>query len=121
MVIKVGVSPHESVAHRRDTKCSLSSNQRRLLERMQQLGFGTIRGLHVRNGEPQFDPPFEITRTARLPGNNAARPELALNDFVLKRAQTSFFEELMAINDGIIEQLKVQDGLPVWIEVREAL
>lgn len=121
MIIKVGVSPHECPARRCDTKCSLSPNQQRLLERMQRLGFGTIRGLHVRNGEPRFDPPFEITRTARLPGNNAARPELALTDFVLKQEQSSFFAELIAINNGIVEQLKVQDGLPVWMEVREDL
>lgn len=121
MVIAVSDSPHERPTRGLNTKGSLSPNQRKLLERMQRLGFGIIRGLHVRNGEPDFEPPFEIARTVRLPGNNSARREVELKDFVLKQEQASFFAELIAIGDAVIENIKVQDGLPVWMEVREVL
>jgi hypothetical protein len=121
MLKKTGAQQHQSRPIRPSTKRSLSPNQNRLLERMQRLGFGTICGLHVRSGEPQFEPPFQVKRMVRLSGNNSPRPESALTDFVLKKEQENFFEELHAIGDAVIDILKVCDGLPISFEIREAM
>ncbi len=121
MVTKVGVRQHPPDAALPVAKRSLSPNERRLLERMQRLGFGTIRGLHVRAGEPQFDPPFKVSRTWLARGRNAPRLESDLADFILKDEQASFFRELHAIGDGIIDILKVHDGLPIASEMWESM
>jgi hypothetical protein len=121
MVTKVGVCRHPPEAASPEAKRSLSPNERRLLERMQRLGFGTIRGLHVRAGEPQFDPPFEVSRTWLSRGRNAPRPEVNLPDFTLKDEQANFFREVRAIGDGVIDALKVQEGLPIGFEMRESM
>jgi len=121
MIKKDGAQQHQSRVIRPGTKRSLSPNQRRLLERMQRLGFGTICGLHVRLGEPQFEPPFQVKRTVRLSGDNVPRPELALADFVLKKEQEGFFEELQTIGNAVIDVLKVHDGLPITFEMREPM
>lgn len=98
---------------------SLSPNQRRLLERMRKLGFGLIRGLHVRAGDPLFDPSPTIVRTVRLPepGPNAAR--VAPDAFALCREQRAFLECLSHMGDGVIDVIKVHDGLPVNLEIHE--
>lgn len=121
MVTNVGVHRHLPDAASPVTKRSLSPNERRLLERMQRLGFGTISGLHVRAGEPQFDPPFKVSRTWLARGRNAPRLESDLADFILKEEQASFFRELRAMGGGVIDALKIQAGLPISFEARESM
>jgi hypothetical protein len=104
---------------RASTKQSLSLPGRRLVEEFQSLNFGYIRDLRFRAGEPLFDPLYEVVRTIRLPGNNLPRPEQDLDDFVLKREIVEFFHLLSERDSGLIEVIKIQNGLPVQLEIVE--
>lgn len=101
------------------TAGSLSPNLRRLLDRMWRLGYGTIRGLHVRAGDPLFDPPPLVVRSLRLSGCGATCRERASGDYSLKGEQIAFQRELATIGTGVIDVVKVHDGLPVGLEIRE--
>jgi hypothetical protein len=85
------------------------------------LGFGTIRGLHVRNGDPVFDPPFTIVYTIRLPDDGSDRPLFVPGEFVMNRAQRALQRQLAIIGTGVIDVIKVHDGLPVNLEFRESV
>ena len=101
------------------TAGSLSPNLRRLLDRMRRLGYGTIRGLHVRAGDPLFDPPPLVVRMVRLTEAGPPCRELPSVEYALKREQIAFQRELVAIGTGVIDVVKVHDGLPVGLEFHE--
>lgn len=101
------------------TAGSLSPNLRRLLDRMWRLGYGTVRELHVRAGDPLFYPPPIVVRTVRLSEAGPPRRNQANADFTLKREQLAFQRELAAIDTGVIDVIKVHDGLPVGIDINE--
>ena len=64
-------------------------SKRELLHCMQRIGFGSIRELHVRGGQPIFDPQPVILREIKLGGENGPRPQLGAADYVLKRGRSS--------------------------------
>ena len=106
------VSPH--------TKASLSPARRQLLERLQQINFGRLVNLAVRNGEPVFDPPPRIFREIKFGGENGPRPEAAINNFSLKSQIVELFRELDELRDGTIEVLQIAHGLPLMMTVETA-
>lgn len=101
------------------TAGSLPPNLRRLFTRMRRLGYGTIRGLHVRSGDPLFDPPPRVIRAVRLTEAGPPCRESANADYALKREHFAFAAELEAIGNGVIDVIKVHDGLPVGLEISE--
>ena len=100
---------------------SLSPNLRHLFDRMWHLGFGTIRGLNIRAGDPLLDPPPLVIRTIRLADAGPPNQASAVSDFALKREQIAFQRQLAAIDAGVIDVIKVHDGLPVSFELHESL
>jgi hypothetical protein len=101
-------------------KGSLSTGYRRLIEVMQRMNFGRIKDLHVRGGEPVFDPPPSVLRDCKLgKGQNGSRPELDRADFELKREVIDLYEQLEQIGDGVVANLEIQGGLPVRMTVEE--
>ncbi|MDP8988616.1 MAG: hypothetical protein M3N41_00860 [Acidobacteriota bacterium] len=95
------------------TKSSLSTRQKQLIETMQKMNFGRIEGLLIRDGEPIFEPPPRVTKDVKFgSGDNSARPELAVNDFVLKREHIELFEHLQQVGEGRVESIEVKGGLP---------
>lgn len=101
------------------TAGSLSPNLRRLLDRMRRLGYGTIRGLHVRAGDPLFNPPPLVVRMVRLAEAGPPCREPASAEYALNREQIAFQRELAVIDTGVIDVIKVHDGLPVGLEIHE--
>ncbi len=102
-----------------ESSASLSPGLRRLLERIWLMGYGVVRGLHVRAGEPLFDPPPEFVRAIRL--TDAPQPRRSTSgEFSLSAEQIALKRELDALGDGIIDVIKVHEGLPVNLEVRES-
>ena len=67
------------------SKRDLTVNQARLVEMMQQKNFCRIENLHIRAGEPVFDPHPRVVREVKLGGENSSRPEAGIGDFTLKR------------------------------------
>ncbi len=98
---------------------SLSPNLRHVCERVWQLGFGIVRGLHVRAGDPLLDPPPNVVCTFRCDATTATKQEHVVPTFMLKPEHRAFQQKLAAIGDGVIDVIKVHDRLPVSLEVRE--
>lgn len=94
------------------SKQQLTLSQRRLLELMQEISFGSIEGLVVRGGQPVMDPAPRRRREVRLGGENGPRPERELHDFVLKVQFVELFAQLQQIGDGEVDLIEVRHGLP---------
>ena len=95
----------------------LTPARRNLITMMQRLDFGTIENLIIHNGEPIMDPRPHVTRTVKLCGENRPRPEVSLEDFILKDKVRDLFAQFDSLKNGTILLLKVQHGLPVTYEV----
>lgn len=100
-------------------KSSLSPSCAQLVELMQWLGFGTIYGQHVRDGEPIFTPPPRVVREIKFGGDNGPHAMAKSDDFVLKQQVRDFLAQLDAIGTGIILSLEVKHGLPFRMTIEE--
>lgn len=100
---------------------SLPPQRRRLLRLMQELAFGSIEGLVIRDGEPSFDPPPRVVRDVKFGAENGPRPECTLDEFSLKVPVRDLFAHLDAMGNGTIRCLEVKHGLPFRMQVEEVL
>jgi hypothetical protein len=103
-------SAHQDTA--RPTKRSLSKARQRLVEVMQEMGFGRIEGLVVRQGEPILEPVPRVVLEIKFGGENGPRPERSATDFPLKARVTELFREFDRLGDLTVEILEVKHGLP---------
>jgi hypothetical protein len=101
------------------TKSAVSLPRARLIERMQRLGFGTIEGLVIRDGDPVLTPPPHVVRDVKFCAENGPRRETGLSDFTLKAPVEDFLANLDAIGNGTIRSLEVRHGLPFRMQVEE--
>lgn len=93
-------------------KSDLSPARRRLVEGMQDLGFGRYKHLVIVNGDPLLNPAPRRYQDRRLTGPNRRCQEVHLADFALKEQVVHLFEEFDAIRNGVIAVLEVREGLP---------
>ena len=100
-------------------KASLSPARRQLLEVLQQINFGRLESLVVRNGEPILDPMPRRVLEIKFDSENGPRPELGITDFLLKRQIIELFAFLDERQDGVIDVLEVKHGLPFRMIVTE--
>ena len=98
---------------------SLSPAGERLVRLMQELNFGQVRDLVVRDGDPVFDPPPRVVREVKFGGENGPRPETAKGDFALKAQVREMLAQLEALGDGVVECIEVKHGLPFKMTVEE--
>jgi hypothetical protein len=101
------------------TKMKLPSQRRRLVELMQDINFGRIENVFVRNGEPQLEMNLSVVREVKIGGENGVRPERHTGDFALKSQVIELFEHLDHIRDCHIESLEIKHGLPFRMLIRE--
>jgi hypothetical protein len=97
----------------------LSPACRSLLELIRRVNFGRIEALAVRSGEPVLEPPPRVVRAVRLAQLGISRHQPARASSAWKLEQLALVETLAAIGTGMIDTIKVHDGLPVALEVRE--
>lgn len=102
------------------TLSSLPPERRRLLKRMQQINFGRIESMVIKDGQPVLDPPPRIIREIKFGGENGPRLEAAIDDFALKAQVVELFRHMDELQDGVIERLEVQRGLPFRMAVEDA-
>jgi hypothetical protein len=102
-----------------ETLASLSPARERLVKLMQEVNFGCIKELAVRNSEPVFDPPPRIVREVKFCAENGPRPEIGKEDFALKAQVRDLFAHFEALGNGVISSLKVQRGLPFIMTIEE--
>jgi hypothetical protein len=100
-------------------KSEVSRPRQALVELMQDIHFGGIENLPVRNREPVLTPPPRTWRERKfgLPPGDRRRP--AKDDFLLKAAVLELFAELDEIGDGTIAVLEVRHGLPYKVLVAD--
>ncbi|MCX5683834.1 MAG: hypothetical protein NT049_09135 [Planctomycetota bacterium] len=101
-------------------KSQLSPSRRWLVEAMQRLGFGSIEGLAILNGEPSPVPPPRLYRIQRLTGLNDDRVEARLEDFQLKDQVLRLFGAFDRIGNGVVQAIEVRDGLPYSLMMEES-
>ena len=85
---------------------------------MQEINFGWIERLQVRQGEPVFGPQTRVVREIKLGGESQPRPELERGDFVLKSQVVQLFEHLTTLGNGEVERLQVRHGLPFLMHIQ---
>lgn len=90
----------------------LSLGRKRLVRQMQEINFGRIEQLGIKEGEPLFDPPPNIVREVKFGGDNGARVEASTEDFVLKTQVVDLFRQLDGISAGQIDLIEIKHGLP---------
>jgi hypothetical protein len=100
-------------------KCHLSPSQKRLVELMGKLHFGRLESLHVRRGEPVFDPPPRVISTLKVGGRNEPRPEASSDDFLLKSAVVELLAHLQRLGEGVVDRIQIANGVPLLLEICE--
>jgi hypothetical protein len=98
-----------------DTK-NLTPAKRWLVHRMHQTIHGTMHNLIVHDGEPVIDPPPKIKQAVKL-GGKRSKPKAVPPDFVLKEQHVELFDLMEDKQNGVIEKLIIQDGLPFLAEL----
>jgi hypothetical protein len=89
---------------------------------MQEMNFGRIEHLSIRDGQPVFSPPPRMVRDVKLGApDNGARPELRVSDFALKREHVELFENFKRLGNGIVETIEVKSGLPFRLITEEPI
>jgi len=101
------------------TLASLPPARERLVKLMQEINFGRVEGLVVRDGDPVFDRPPRVLREVKLCAENGPRPESGKEDFALKAQVRDLFAQMEAMGDGIIRCLEVKHGLPFKMTIEE--
>ena len=97
-------------------KSDLSYPQQQLVELMQEINFGRIENLVVRDAEPDIAG-ARVTRDIVFGKDNASHPTRAKTDFVLKETHVELFRFMSQRGTLTIETLVVQHGLPVRMTV----
>lgn len=94
----------------------LSPARQRLVAIMRDLRYGQIRDLRVVDGEPVFEPAPRLIRAVQLCGGNSllhrGGPGHRIKPHILE-----LMDEFDALGTGLVDTIKVQDGLPVHIQV----
>lgn len=101
------------------TKQSLSPARRRLVELMQEVNFGRIEGLYVRDGEPVLEHTPNVRRDIVFGKVNAPNPARGRDDFALKDQIVELFDLFDRERSVTVESLVVQNGLPVRMTVAD--
>jgi len=84
---------------------------------MQRLNFGRIEDLHVRGGEPVFNPAPRVVRKLKIGGENGPRPETDHEDFLLKQQTLEMLEAITLLGDGEVRAIEVKHGVPFSMEI----
>jgi len=99
------------------TKSALTPALARLIELLQELNFGRVEALTIRDGQPVFDPPPRVIQKLKMGGDNASRPEMSYADFRLTEGVIELLELIARLQNGEIRSIEVRCGLPVSAEV----
>lgn len=99
-------------------KESLSGQRQALLELMEEISFGRIEGLEVRNGEPVLDPPPTV-RKLHVFGKPGNRPPSRPREDCTAQRMAELFGLFDRDRTLVIEELIVDNGLPVRMTLKD--
>ena len=100
---------------------NISPSDRKLLARINRIGFGHLENLELRNGVAVTLPSSREVQSYKPERGNAARRVAGDNPFTLKDCQADFLNQLHAVGNGFIRKIIIQDGLPARFEIEQAL
>ena len=115
-VLSPGIGRKETVK-----KGDLSEQRKRLVELMQEINYGRIEGLRVQNGEPVFDPPPTVLRLFLFGKDNGPNESRGNDGFALKKKVAELFEVFDRERSLSIQELMIDNGLPVRMTVADAV
>src|ERR1039458_8503432 len=90
----------------------LSASRRVLVRLCQDINFGQIQELHVRNSDPVWDPAPTVLSEIKLDTEDTPRPESELPDFKLSSEIRRLMCRLDQLENGRIERIEVREGIP---------
>ena len=90
----------------------LSASRRVLVRLCQDINFGQIQELHVRNSDPVWDPAPTVLSEIKLDTEDTPRPESELPDFKLSSEIRRLMRRLDQLENGRIERIEVREGIP---------
>ena len=103
------------------TKAALTPARRRLVELMQEVNYGRIERLEVRELEPVFKPPPRVVRQIVFGKDNGPNARRATDGFTLKKKVAELFEVFDRERSLSIRELVIENGLPVRMAVTDAI
>ena len=103
------------------TKAALTPARKRLIELMQEINYGRIERLEVRDGEPVFDPPPTVLRLFLFGKDNGPNVSRSNDGFALKKKVAELFEVFDQERSLSIQELMIDNGLPVRMTVADAV
>lgn len=103
-----------------DRKSWLAQPRREFLREMQRINHGRMEGLTVRAGMPAQDPQPRIVHERKFGGENGPRPEIGIDDFLLKQQVVELFAFFDELQNGVIDVLEIKHGLPFRATLTEA-
>lgn len=99
----------------------LSAARRRLVSNIRRYRFGYIERLHVKAGEPVWDPLPELTSQVKLGKTPQSEPVHDSEGATLTKEFLCLFHEFDERSDFTIKQLKFQNGIPLFREAKEPI
>src|SRR3974377_2331901 len=95
-----------------ETKEALSPARKRLVELMQEINYGRIEELQIRDGEPVFNPPPTVLRQYLFGKENGPNANRSADSFALKKKVAELFEIFDREPSLYIQELIIDNGLP---------
>jgi hypothetical protein len=90
----------------------LSPRRQVLIRIMQEVNFGELQGIQVRDADPILDGTSVVILDAKLDKEEVPRPELDLADFALSVEVSRLMSRLDQLKNGTIQRLEVRAGIP---------
>ena len=103
------------------TKVSLTPARQRLVEVMQEIRYGRLEGLEVRDRDPVFEPPPRVVRQIVFGKDNGPHTARNQDGFALKRSVAELFDVFDRERSLSIQELVINDGLPVRMTVADTI
>ena len=99
------------------TKRSLDPVQLKLVETIEELGFGRIEQIPIRDGRPCFERATQTVREIKLGSESEPRIERSNADLTLKIEFERLFKELSQLRDGLVD-IEIRHGAPFRLVVK---
>lgn len=102
------------------TRSDLSSDQRRMVDIVETLGFGVIERLFIHDGSPCFQPEPRVLQTIKLHLEPGRLAQSTVANRSLKREFEQLFDQLNSLGDAVVE-IEIRHGLPFKLVVERQL
>jgi hypothetical protein len=101
------------------TKAVLTPARKRLVELMQEINFGRIENLQIRDAEPIFNPPPTVLRHYLFGKENGPNAYRIVDNFSLKKKLAELFAIFDHERSLSIQELIIDNGLPLRMTVAD--